>query len=266
RRPSCSALSWISSPLTIAPSENAISSPHKWPTARQSPCASAMPSWLVLPVMWLTAWCSKPRKPTTLTMPATHDRATAPIQTQVGRRIPMAGPSGPAEAAVELQLAEGPAGRVEDRAPELRAAIADPYRLAGGPEAVVFRQMERVDVDHLLSVQLDADVLAIEIQHVWHLRFQRCQLRFQLVHLLPARCPVAADPPGLAAGAGARAGVEHLRGDDRAGDHPGLATAFCGRHAGRSLRGRAGTEQRGNGDRQRWQQQTGAAVHNTSEA
>ncbi len=55
-----------------------------------------MPSWLVLPVMWLTAWCSKPRKPTTLTMPATHESATAPIQTQVGRRIPIGGaPQGP---------------------------------------------------------------------------------------------------------------------------------------------------------------------------
>jgi len=46
-----------------------------------------MPSWLVVPVMWLTAWCSNPRKPTTLTMPATQDSAIAPTHTHVGSRM-----------------------------------------------------------------------------------------------------------------------------------------------------------------------------------
>jgi len=200
-------------------------------------------------------------------MPATHESATAPIQTQVGRRIPIGGPpSGPAEAAVELQLAEGVAGGIEHGAPELRAAIADADRLTGRIDAAIVRQVEGVDVDQPLACAFDADVLAIEVQHLGNLCFQRRQLRFQLVDLLPAGCPVAADPPGLAAGAGARAGVEHLRGDDRAGDHPGLAGTLCGRHAGRAARGGAGAEHGCEGDRSRGQQQAGAAVHNTSEA
>ncbi|KAG0958810.1 hypothetical protein G6F31_012277 [Rhizopus arrhizus] len=117
------------------------------------------------------------------------------------------GPSGPAEAAVELQLAEGVAGRVEHGAPELCTAIADADRFTGRIDAAVVGQVEGVDVDQPLAGTFDADVLAIEVQHLRHLRLQRGQLRFQLVDLLPAGRPVATDPPRHAAGAGSRAGV-----------------------------------------------------------
>src|SRR5690606_25959169 len=75
------------SPLSTAPRLKAISTAHRWRTLRQSPSASAVPSWVVVPVTWLTAMCSKPRKPTAFTMPAIPAREIAPTQTQRGSRV-----------------------------------------------------------------------------------------------------------------------------------------------------------------------------------
>src|SRR5690606_40939034 len=51
------------------------------------PSARAVPNWVVVPVTWLTAMCSMPRKPTAFTMPAIPAREIAPTQTQRGSRV-----------------------------------------------------------------------------------------------------------------------------------------------------------------------------------
>src|SRR5690606_15904173 len=83
-------------PLSMAPRLKAISTAHRWRTPRQLPSASAVPSWVVVPVTWLTARCSKPRKPTAFTMPAIPARVIAPTQTQRGSRVfmPLGGAPG----------------------------------------------------------------------------------------------------------------------------------------------------------------------------
>jgi len=107
------------------------------------------------------------------------------------------------QGAVELHIGETAAGRIEYRAPELRAAIADPDRIARRVDIGIVGQMEGVEIDQLAAVHFDAHVLAIEIGRLGHLRLQRRQLGFQLFDLLAAGGPVAGDAPRLAAGAGA---------------------------------------------------------------